>query len=140
MWLKALHLIAVLAWMAGIFYLPRLFVYHSGVAPRSAASDMLKTMERRLYRGIMAPAMVASWIFGLLLAWNTGILAAPEIWFIIKAVGFVAMTGYHLWLGRFLGVFALDERPKSERFFRLINEIPTVLMIVIVIMAVVKPF
>jgi protoporphyrinogen IX oxidase len=139
LWLKALHLMAVIAWMAGLFYLPRLFVYHRATAPRSAASETFKTMERRLLRAIMFPAMVASWVLGLALAWVTGVLIAVELWFAIKAVAAVALTGFQFWLADLVSRFGRDERPLTERSFRLINEIPTALMIVIVIMAVVKP-
>lgn len=139
LWLKGLHIIAVTAWMAGLFYLPRLFVYHSGTSPGSEASALLKTMERRLLVAIMYPAMLASWGLGLALAWDTGAAQEWPLWFVIKAVSVLAMTGFHIWLGHFVSLFGRDERPRGERFFRLINEIPTLLLILIVIMAVVKP-
>jgi putative membrane protein len=139
LWLKALHIIAVIAWMAGLFYLPRLFVYHRATAPKSTASETFKVMEARLLRMIMVPAMIASWILGLALAWLTGVLTEVPLWFAVKAVGVVALTAYQFWLGWFVQRFAADERPWTERFFRTINEVPTLLMVVTVIMAVIKP-
>lgn len=139
LWLKAFHIIAVVAWMAGLFYLPRLMVYHRRTAVGGETSEIFKTMERRLLKAIMYPAMSLSWLLGLALIWVTDALAYPSLWLIVKLVAVVAMTAFHLWLGSFVKAFAEDERPRDERFFRLINEIPTVLLIVIVIMAVVKP-
>jgi putative membrane protein len=139
LWLKALHIIAVIAWMAGLLYLPRLFVYHRATAPRSPSSETFKVMERRLLHAIMFPAMIASWILGSALAWVTGVGADVPLWFGVKAIAVLALTLYHFWLAFFVTSFARDERPRTDRFFRAINEIPTVLMIVIVILAVVKP-
>ncbi|CAB4926002.1 MAG: protoporphyrinogen oxidase HemJ [Actinobacteria bacterium] len=139
LWLKAFHIIAVVAWMAGLFYLPRLMVYHRRTAVGGETSEIFKTMERRLLKAIMYPAMGLSWLLGLALIWVTDALTNPGLWLVVKLVGVVAMTAFHLWLGSFVKAFAEDERPRDERFFRLINEIPTVLLIVIVIMAVVKP-
>ncbi|MGE0238957.1 MAG: protoporphyrinogen oxidase HemJ [Parvibaculaceae bacterium] len=139
LWLKAFHIIAVTAWMAGLFYLPRLMVYHRRTAIGGESSEIFKVMERRLLKAIMLPAMVLSWILGLALIWVTDAFANPGLWLVVKLVAVVAMTGFHVWLARFVGAFAEDERPRDERFFRVINEIPTVLLIVIVIMAVVKP-
>lgn len=139
LWLKAFHIIAVVAWMAGLFYLPRLMVYHRRTAVGSETSEIFKTMERRLLKAIMYPAMGLSWLLGLALIWVTDAFAGPSLWLTVKLVAVIAMTGFHLWLATFVKAFAEDERPRDERFFRLINEIPTVLLIVIVIMAVVKP-
>jgi len=139
LWLKAFHIIAVTAWMAGLFYLPRLMVYHRRTAIGGESSEIFKVMERRLLKAIMLPAMILSWILGLSLIWVTDAFANLSLWLVVKLVAVVAMTAFHFWLARFVGVFAEDERPKDERFFRIINEIPTVLLIVIVIMAVVKP-
>ena len=139
LWLKAFHIIAVVAWMAGLFYLPRLMVYHRRTAVGGETSEIFKAMERRLLKAIMYPAMGLSWLLGLLLIWVTDALGSPSLWLVVKLVAVVAMTGFHLWLATFVKAFAEDERPRDERFFRLINEIPTVLLIVIVIMAVVKP-
>lgn len=139
LWLKAFHIIAVTAWMAGLFYLPRLMVYHRRTAIGGESSEIFKVMERRLLKAIMVPAMVVSWVLGLGLIWVTDAFANPALWLVVKLVAVVAMTAFHFWLARFVKTFAEDERPKDERFFRIINEVPTVLLIVIVIMAVVKP-
>jgi len=140
LWLKAFHIIAVIAWMAGLFYLPRLFVYHAGTAPKSAMSETFKIMESRLARIIMLPAAILAWVLGLGLAHVTGQFQDLQIWFLIKFLAVLALTGFHVLLVRHLKAFAIDQRPKSERYYRAINEVPTLLMIIIVIMAVVKPF
>ena len=139
LWLKAFHIVAVTAWMAGLFYLPRLFVYHSETPPHGETSELFKTMERRLLRGIMYPAMVLSWGLGLTLGWVTGVLQEWPLWFTVKAVAVVVMTGFNFWLGQFVQAFGRDQRLKPARYFRVINEVPTVLLIVIVILAVLKP-
>jgi putative membrane protein len=139
LWLKAFHIIAVTAWMAGLFYLPRLMVYHRRTAIGGESSEIFKVMERRLLRAIMLPAMVLSWALGLSLIWVTDAFSGPSLWLTIKLVAVVALTGFHFWLAQFVRAFAEDERPRDERFFRIINEIPTLLLIVIVIMAVIKP-
>ena len=139
LWLKAFHIIAVVAWMAGLFYLPRLMVYHRRTAVGGETSEIFKTMERRLLKAIMYPAMGLSWLLGLSLIWVTDAFASPSLWLVVKLMAVIAMTAFHLWLAKFVNAFAEDERPRDERFFRLINEVPTVLLIVIVIMAVVKP-
>jgi putative membrane protein len=139
LWLKAFHIIAVTAWMAGLFYLPRLFVYHSDAAPSSASSETFKVMERRLLRGIMMPAMILSWGLGIALAVETGVLRDWPLWFVGKAICIVLLTAFQFWLGQFVNRFVRDERPANARFFRMINEAPTVLLIVIVLLAVLKP-
>ena len=139
LWLKAAHIIAVTAWMAGLFYLPRLMVYHRRTAIGGETSEIFKTMERRLLRAIMHPAMAVSWLWGLALIWVTDALASLGLWLTVKLVCVVVLSGFHLWLAGFVRAFANDERPRDERFFRTINEIPTALLIVIVVMAVVKP-
>ena len=139
-WVKALHIISVMAWMAGLLYLPRLFVYHAGVEVGSAQAETFKVMERRLYKGIMTPAMSATWVFGLWLAFGFGIVDFSMGWVWLKAALVIAMSGYHGYLGRLLRDFAAGRNTRSSRFFRAINEIPTVIMIVIVIAVVVKPF
>ena len=139
LWLKAFHIIAVVAWMAGLFYLPRLMVYHRRTAIGGEVSETFKVMERRLLKAIMYPAMGLSWVLGLSLIWVTDAFANLSLWLVVKLIAVVAMTVFHQWLAYFVKAFAEDERPRDERFFRMINEVPTVLLIVIVIMAVVKP-
>jgi len=140
LWLKAFHIIAVIAWMAGLFYLPRLFVYHANTAPLSAMSETFKVMEVRLARIIMMPAAILAWVLGVGLAYVAGQLQDPQLWFLIKVLAVVALTAFHVVLVRHMRDFANDRRPKSEGYYRTLNEVPTVLMIIIVIMAVVKPF
>lgn len=137
LWIKAAHVIAVIAWMAGLLYLPRLFVYHADAAPHSEMSETFKLMEGRLYRAIMTPAMIAAWGLGLTLAAIEGFTG---YWLLVKLAAVIGLSGVHQWLGRFATAFAGDRRPRPARFFRLLNEVPTLLLIVIVIMAVVKPF
>jgi putative membrane protein len=138
-WIKALHVISVIAWMAGMLYLPRLYVYHAEAEKGSVQSETFKVMERRLYRGITTPAMVATWLFGLLML---GIDHAIwwGFWPWVKAVMVLLLSGMHGFYGRVLRDFANDRNTRSHKFFRAINEIPFVLAIVIVIMVIVKPF
>jgi putative membrane protein len=138
-WVKALHVISVIAWMAGMLYLPRLFVYHADAEKGSVQSETFKVMERRLYRGITTPAMIAAYVFGLGMVF-AGIVDWHSIWPGVKAVAVLALSGMHGALGSYRRAFAEDRNLKPAKFFRMINEIPTVLMIVIVIMVVVKPF
>ena len=138
LWLKALHVISIIAWMAGMFYLPRLFVYHTMEKSGSDTSETLKVMERKLLKFIMNPAMIASWIFGLIIAVQIGAFSQP--WFHVKLLMVVGMTVFHIMLGIWRKAFEADRNDKSERFFRLVNEVPTLLMIIIVIMVIVKPF
>ncbi len=138
-WLKALHIISVIAWMAGMLYLPRLFVYHAKAEPGSELSQTLKVMERRLQRAIMTPAMAAAWLFGL------SLLASPMVdigdhWVQAKLVLVVAMSAMHDVMARWRRDFANDANRRSQRFYRSANEIPTLLVIAIVILAVTKPF
>ena len=137
-WLLAFHIIAVIAWMAGMLYLPRLFVYHCEADPGSRQSETFKVMERRLLRAIINPAMIVTWLLGLWLAWSGGWFAAP--WLHVKLALVVAMSGTHGMLARYVKDFAADRNRKSQRFYRVINEIPTGLMIVIVLLVVLKPF
>ncbi len=139
-WVKALHVISVIAWMAGIMYLPRLFVYHAGVAAGSEQSETFKVMERRLYRGIMMPAMIASWIFGLWLAFGFGVVDFSMGWMWLKAVMVIALSGIQGYYGSLLRAFQEDRNTKPHKFFRSINEIPFLIAIVIVIAVIVKPF
>ena len=136
-WIKALHVMAVIAWMAGLFYLPRLFVYHAKAETSAEMARTFKVMERRLYRVIMMPAMVLAWVFGLLLI---GAIGLNHGWLHAKLLLVVVMTAYHFMLGRHLRRFANDGNEKPERYFRLINEVPTLLMVAIVVLVVVKPF
>ena len=138
-WIKALHVISVLAWMAGMMYLPRLFVYHAEARVGSEKSETFKVMERRLYRGITTPAMVATWVFGLAMVFH-GLIDWSSIWPWVKAASVVALSGIHGFYGRLLRDFANDRNRRPSRFFRLINELPFVLAIVIVIMVIVRPF
>lgn len=138
LWLKALHFMAFAAWMAGLWYLPRLFVYHSQVAPGSEASAKYQVMERRLLRGIATPAMVATLILGIALGIVQGQWGAG--WLHAKTALVVALAASHGFMVRYVKAFAADQRPASERAFRWFNEVPTVLFIAIVILVVFKPF
>lgn len=129
---------AVIAWMAGMLYLPRLFVYHCGAAPGSAQSETFKTMERRLLRGIMTPAMIAAWVFGLWMVYEGGWLASG--WLHAKLTLVLLMSGLHGALARWTADFAADRNRHGDRFYRIVNEIPALLMIGIVILVVIKPF
>ena len=140
-WLKAFHIVSVIAWMAGLLYLPRLFVYHAQAKVGSEQSETFKVMERRLLRGIMNPAMGAAYIFGILT------LLTPEMidnwrsgWFHAKVVLIVALTIYHHALARWRKLFAADRNARPARFYRLMNEVPTLIMIAIVVLVVVRPF
>jgi protoporphyrinogen IX oxidase len=139
LWTKALHVISVIAWMAGLFYLPRLYVYHvESVVSGSPTDVMFQTMERRLLRGIMAPAMIATWIFGLCLVLTPGIVDWSMIWPWTKAASVLAMTWFHQWLGLRRKDFLLGNNQVTGRQFRLMNEVPTLLLLVIVFSVIVK--
>ena len=139
-WVKALHVVAVISWMAGLLYLPRLFVYHCGAAPGSAASETFKVMERRLMAAIMTPAMLASWAFGLALIGLLGLEVFRDgYWLSVKLALVVLLTGVHLILIRHVREFARDQNRHTARYFRILNEVPTVLMIAIVVMVIVRP-
>ena len=140
LWLRALHIISIIAWMAGLLYLPRLFVYHCLQAPGSPASETFKTMEGRLLRFIMTPAMVASFVFGIWLIWELGEAAWSAGWLHAKIALVLLLTALHGMMAKWRRDFAQDRNRHSERFYRIINEVPTLLMIGIVILAVVKPF
>ena len=137
-WIKAFHVISVIAWMSGMFYLPRLFVYHTETVPGSAESERFKVMEQRLLKVIINPAMVATWVFGLTLAIVTG--AYEEHWLQVKFVLVVLMSGLHGYFAGRVRAFAQDRNDKPARFYRILNEVPPVLMIVIVILVIVQPF
>jgi putative membrane protein len=137
-WIKALHVIAVIGWMAGMLYLPRLFVYHCEAEIGSKQSETFKIMERRLLRAIMNPAMVVTWLAGLYLAWAGHWFAAA--WLHGKLLLVVALSGVHGFFSRWVKNFAADRNTRSQRFYRVINEVPTILMIGIVLLVVIKPF
>jgi len=135
---KSLHLIAVISWMAGLLYLPRIFVYHSE-ANHESQKNVFKTMERKLYNYIMLPAMLLSWLFGVLLIHSLGFNIFLELWIQIKIISVSILTYYHFLLGKYLNDFAIDANPKSSKFFRIINEVPTIILIVVVFVVVFKP-
>lgn len=138
-WTKSLHIIAVITWMAGIFYLPRLFVYHAEEAQTGDSRDQIfSVMEFKLYRYIMNPSLIAVWIFGLLLVVTPGIVDWSAIWPWIKAVGVIGMTWFHMWLGKQRKAFAAGQNVLTGRTFRMMNEVPTVLLVAIVLAVVVK--
>jgi protoporphyrinogen IX oxidase len=139
-WIKTAHIVSVIAWMAGLFYLPRLFVYHADAAPGSDKSETFKIMERRLLRGIMNPAMIAALAFGALLAATPGLVVWSMGWIWVKLLGVAGLSLYHHLLARWRKDFAADRNTRQARFYRLANEIPTLIVIVIVAMAVAKPF
>ena len=138
LWLKAFHVIAVIAWMAGMLYLPRLFVYHCAAEPGSTQSETFKVMERRLLRVIVNPAMVATWVLGLWLAWEGGFLKAG--WLHGKLLLVLILSAVHGLLSRCVREFAEDRNVRSQKFYRILNEVPAVLMVGIVILVIVKPF
>ena len=142
-WIKAFHIIAVIAWMAGMLYLPRLFVYHCAAERGSVQSETFKVMERRLLRAIINPAMIATWVLGLSLAWlgpdsHSGWFAAG--WLQAKLVLVLILSAVHGLFARWVKAFSADSNPHSQRFYRIINEVPTIIMILIVILVVLKPF
>lgn len=138
LWVKALHIIAVIAWFAGLFYLPRLFVYHADAPKGSQLSETLKIMERRLYNVIMQPAMGAVWITGPLLAYLMGAFAEP--WLHAKLVLVVILSGFQGALGSWVRAFAEDRNTRPAKFYRIVNELPTLLLVGIVLLVVLKPF
>ena len=135
---KSLHLISVISWMAGLLYLPRIFVYHSE-ANHESQKNVFKVMERKLYNYIMMPAMILSWIFGILLIYILGLSVLFELWMQIKTLAVVILTYFHFTLGNYLNDFATDNNKKSSKFFRIYNEIPTIILIVVIFVVVFKP-
>ena len=135
---KSLHLIAVISWMAGLLYLPRIFVYHSE-NNNEIISNVFKTMERKLFYYIMTPAMVLSWLFGLVLIHEIGFQQLASLWLQLKFVFVILLTSYHFYLGLLLNRFKFDQNQKTSKFYRYINEIPTLLLILIVFIVVFKP-
>ena len=136
---KSLHLIAVISWMAGLLYLPRIFVYHVENINDQNSTNIFKTMEKKLYFYIMMPAMILSWIFGLLLIHNLGFSVFNELWMQIKIILVIFLTFYHFYLGNCVRNFKIDQNTNSSKFYRIINELPTILLIFIVFIVVFKP-
>lgn len=139
LWIKAFHVISVIAWMSGMFYLPRLYVYHCEVRPGSAESERFKVMERRLLRAIVNPAMIATWTFGILLVLTPGVIDWSAGWWHVKLTAVILMSGLHGAFSSWRRDFLHDRNRRSARFYRIANEVPTLLMIVIVIMVIVRP-
>ncbi|BCM82996.1 membrane protein [Methylobacterium indicum] len=138
LWIKAAHIVSLIAWMAAMLYLPRLFVYHAALPAGSPTAETFKVMERRLAKAIMLPGMIATWIFGIALAVMSG--AYTQGWLHAKLALVLIMSGIHGWLSRMVKDFAADRNARSPKFYRVLNEVPTLLMILIVILVVVKPF
>ena len=136
---KSLHLIAVVSWMAGLLYLPRIFVYHSQNNTQAIVSEVFKVMEKKLFFYIMTPSMILSWIFGIILIHEIGFDKLGQTWMILKLLFVVLLTLYHLYLGKILGQFKLDSNKHSHKFYRFINEIPTLLLILIIFVVIFKP-
>jgi putative membrane protein len=139
-WTKALHVISLIAWMAGMLYLPRLYVYHCDTMPGSVESERFKVMEYRLLRQITNPAMMATWTFGILLVLTPGVIDWSAGWWHVKLACVLLLSGFHGALSRWRRDFANDQRRRSQRFYRIANEVPTLLMVIIVIMVIVRPF
>ena len=135
---KSLHLIAVISWLAGLLYLPRIFVYHAD-ASHESQREIFKVMERKLYNYIMMPAMLLSWLFGVLLTHSLGLSVFTELWMQIKVVAVVILTYYHFTLGKYLNDFAMNSNQKTSKFFRIYNEIPTLILIVVIFVVIFKP-
>ena len=136
---KSLHLIAVISWMAGLLYLPRIFVYHVENFEKDQATEIFETMEKKLYNYIMMPAMLISWLFGILLIHSLGFSIFSELWMQIKTIAVILLTIYHFSLGKFISDFALDSNQKTSKFFRIYNEIPTIILIVVIFVVIFKP-
>ena len=136
---KSLHLIAVISWMAGLLYLPRIFVYHAENNSEIKTSEIFKVMEKKLFFYIMTPAMFISWLFGLLLIHSIGFEQLGQIWMILKIIFVLILTFYHFYLGNILNQFKLDKNQHSHKYYRYINEIPTLLLILIVFVVIFKP-
>ena len=136
---KSIHLIAVISWMAGLLYLPRIFVYHSENIKNMNSSNIFKIMEKKLFYYIMTPAMILSWIFGLILIFTLGFSVFNELWIQLKLIFVILLTIYHFYLGKCVSNFAINQNNSSSKFYRIINEIPTILLIIIVFIVVFKP-
>lgn len=140
LWIKSLHVISMVAWMSGMLYLPRLFVYHCDVKRGTAESERFKVMEYRLLKFIINPAMIATWVFGVLLAATPGVIDWTAGWWHVKLLSVILMTGAAGALSARRRAFMMDRNTKSQRYFRILNEVPTVLLIIIVVMVIVQPF
>jgi putative membrane protein len=140
-WVKAGHVVSLIAWMAGMFYLPRLYVYHTMLAPGTTESERFKVMERRLLKQIINPAMIATWVFGLALVLTPGVIDwAQDGWWHVKFAMVLLMSGFHGAMSKWRREFLEDRNRRSHKFYRVANEVPTVLMLVIVVMVIVRPF
>ena len=137
--LKALHLIAVISWMVGLLYLPRIFVYHVENFEKDQATEIFETMERKLYNYIMRPAMILSWLFGIILIWINGLESLGFLWIQLKIFFVLILTIYHEYLGKCMRLLKTKENTKTAKFYRIINEIPTILLILIVFIVIFKP-
>ena len=137
---KSLHLISVISWMAGLLYLPRIFVYHAENSDDKKISGVFKIMEKKLYFYIMTPAMILSWIFGLLLIHSVGFQQLGQTWMVLKIIFVIFLSLYHFYLGKTVNQFKFDQNTHSHKFYRVINEIPTILLILIVFVVIFKPF
>lgn len=140
-WIKAAHVVSMIAWMAGMFYLPRLYVYHTMLAPGTAESERFKVMERRLLKQIINPAMISTWLFGILLLLTPGVIDwAHDGWWHVKFTMVLLMSGFHGAMSKWRREFLEDRNRRGHKFYRIANEVPTVLMLVIVVMVIVRPF
>ena len=137
---KSVHLIAVISWMAGLLYLPRIFVYHSENIEDLNSSNIFKIMEKKLFYYIMTPAMILSWLFGLILIYILGFSVFNELWVQLKLIFVILLTIYHFYLGNCVGRFTANQNTNSSKFYRIINEVPTILLILIVFIVIFKPF
>ena len=137
--LKSLHLISIISWMAGLLYLPRIFVYHAETTSNKEQSDTFKTMERKLYNYIMMPSMILSYLFGFSLLHFLGFSVFFELWMQIKIVSLLILTHYHFYLGKCVRLFSINENKKSSKFYRIINEVPTLLLIIIIFAVIFEP-
>ena len=137
--IKSLHLISVISWMAGILYLPRIFVYHSQNIDHEYTSEIFKTMEKKLFNFIMMPAMILTWLFGSLLVVSLGFSIFLELWMQLKVIFVLLLTFYHFYLGKCVKLFSINQNVNSSKFYRIINELPTILLILIIFIVIFKP-
>ena len=136
---KSIHLVTVISWMVGLLYLPRMFVYHSENIKNMNSSNIFKIMEKKLFYYIMTPAMILSWIFGLILVFKLGFSVFNELWIQLKLIFVILLTIYHFYLGKCVSNFSINQNNNSSKFYRIINEIPTILLIIIVFIVIFKP-